>query len=381
MASLSSLSSISPAPTALPPTPPPHLFRTITQLSSTATTSTYLCLPRNIPPFSPDTATFPQLVTTNLSRANTLLLPHFRAVTLSTTPSILRNLCNRIESTNLDRIYKAQFTPLPNSSWLVTTPVFSVDLSTFGLAHGGIPTFFLAHILLGILDAGHSGVVLFDLYPRSTTWQFRGWPEVVVWPRDDSDEDVLWIMEQVAATWSDCVPFMDTQGDDEPLLVLLREVKALRREGGVTLDGVRERFTGRLEDMRLLGPAELPVEMLRHMHADLATDREIEVAMRAPTVIRFERRYEAFLKLVAGERVDMGSGGHAGMKTVRIMVVRFGARKNQFLRIVGVDNGPWEAEDADGEYEVSDNVPDMWTPDTWTTPGDQEFFGNDLEGN
>jgi hypothetical protein len=387
MDSTSSISSASPGPETRLPVPPPHLYRTITRLYGTLEVAIYLVLPREIPTpraasdsdEEPAAPPFPSFTRTNLSRAHVALVPHFRLVTMSTNVSTLRSIVKQLELTFSDRIKRVQFTSEPESSWFVSIPVYSVSLPNFGLRNDGIPGWFLAHILLGILAAGCAGDVMFDMYPRYDTYRFRNWPEIVVVPhggRDDED-DVLWAMEQAIATWSD-VPFMDTQGDagmTEPLLGMLDEVQALRHtHGGIDLDDLQDIFWNRLEDLRLDGPKNMPRRMLEFMHADLATDAEIENALREPMVLKFETKKDEFKRLISNERVEMGSGGYAGMRTVGIMVIRFQARKDDFLRAVKEDLGPWEGEDADGEYELDDDMPDAWTPE------DRIRFGVDALG-
>jgi hypothetical protein len=88
------------------------------------------------------------------------------------------------------------------------------------------------------------------------------------------------------------------------------------------------------------------------LHVDLATDAEFEHALREPTVLKFDAKHEQFVKIIAKEPIVMWSGGHAGMKTWRIMVMSFTARKKEFLRIIGEGDMEEEDVDIDGDIEM-----------------------------
>lgn len=73
--------------------------------------------------------------------------------------------------------------------------------------------------------------------------------------------------------------------------------------------------------------------LVRLLHVDLVTGEEMEHAMREPVLLVFNARHEEFVRAVAGEPVVMGLGGYAGMRTNRVMAMRFTSRKADFARI------------------------------------------------
>jgi hypothetical protein len=109
---------------------------------------------------------------------------------------------------------------------------------------------------------------------------------------------------------------------------------------------------GQLVDIRHEGPDEMPESMLEKLHMDLVTDDEMRHALREPTVLRrFVWKINAFRAIVTNEKVVMGVGGFAGKKTNRILVVRFGTKKNAFLRAVG--EGGYADTDAEADDELT----------------------------
>jgi hypothetical protein len=178
-------------------------------------------------------------------------------------------------------------------------------------------------------------------------------------------------MEEVIRQWSDLSPyvrFVERNYDmDDPLTLILKNICRLSRPTEpLDLEGVRAHLEAKFIDSRHNGPEYLPRYLVELLHSDLAIDTQFEHALRQPTVIKFATKHEVFVRIVAREPVVMGNGGHAGMKTSRIMVMQFAVRKGDFASIVGEDvNMNLGAEvgrqddlgsDADGEYEMDDET-------------------------
>jgi hypothetical protein len=335
-----------------------------------------------------------------LQQAHVDLLPSLVVVKMG--PQV-RNECDILLKLHSERqdaslyvgetVMRAQFTSQADSTWMCVTPVFGPSVNEFGEACGGVPGWFLAHVFLGLLGAaafvqeegvthGHisSRNVVLNLYPTYLHHRYRGYPDVQLvdfggaGPLGEEDGDakkVLEVVEEVVSMWSDCAPFLVMmQGDvvsDEPILLVLQDVRRLlQSDAPLTIAGIRARLEPKLIDIRHTGPEHIPRNLVKLLHSDLATGVEFEHALREPTTIRFGNKHEQFVRIMAGEPVNMGSGGHAGMKTSRIMVIRFTSRKTGFLRVIGEDitaemaidvDGKDETDvDGDGEYETADEI-------------------------
>lgn len=296
-------------------------------------------------------------------------------------------------SMHVSTMVKAQLTRAPESTWVVTAPVFGLTLEEFGKKEeetGGMADWMVAHIFLALLDSvAHmhdlgivhlaltSADVMLDIYPRVVWHRFRGYPDVILSsfavaePADAAGEEedamaLLLIMEEVIAEWSASPPFFRyaEEGDaeietDDPILLALRDIRRLLATPSASLDDIRAQLEARLIDIRVTGPAQLPRSICQRLHSDLAALAEFEHALREPTVIKFTDRHEDFIKIVADEPVEMGAGGHAGMKTKQIMVMKFAAKKSEFLGVIGAAEEEQEGTDADGDFEWDDGYERM----------------------
>jgi hypothetical protein len=116
-------------------------------------------------------------------------------------------------------------------------------------------------------------------------------------------------------------------------------------------------------DIRHTGPDTFPRPIARMLHDDIATNQDFGYALREPTVVKFDRRHEEFVRIVADERVEMRHGACAGMKTGRILVVRFGERREGWLGIVGLENEDEVGVEEDGVYDWEEDVSEMMDVD------------------
>ncbi|KAH7382413.1 hypothetical protein DE146DRAFT_792830 [Phaeosphaeria sp. MPI-PUGE-AT-0046c] len=354
--------------TSQPPAPPLHLFRVIKIIADTAETRTTLCLPRELPLPSPQAdasaliASIEATASSHLQPAHIARLPQLVLVHTASSTSTLRKVAAHM---SIPRRRAVQITSDAATSWACEVPVFGPTLREFGRSYvaanqgGGVASWFLAHVFVELItlmcDAGIKkmldvDVVRLDMHRSSVeedAYVFRAWPLVVVdaCAEDAVDGDevarsVLELIRDVVFGWSDSAPFIKAAGGQvvttDPFLLVLGEMMGMSLgTKDVSMRGVRDRFVRRLSDVRITGPMLLPRDIAKHVHADLVTDEEMRKALTEPVVIKFERKYDGFLKLAAGKEVNMGSGGFAGMRTGRILVVRFGVRKDNFLRAVG----------------------------------------------
>lgn len=152
--------------------------------------------------------------------------------------------------------------------------------------------------------------------------------------------DVAQVFERVIFKWSseylwkaDLVRVGD---GPSPMQRTVSEVqKLLNGEKAFGLKHLKRVLLATLEATRYLGPEEMPDVWLELLHADLASNEEMTRATRSPVVIKIKAGKEQLRRIVEGHPADMGSGGHARMRTSRIMVMRFTNRKAEFLGLVG----------------------------------------------
>jgi hypothetical protein len=244
----------------------------------------------------------------------------------------------------------------------------------------GIPSWLLAHICLGVLDAlqyvhdcgvvlhgkiGAASVVL-RLYPTCMHHRYRGYPDVLLFgflgatvtaekeegevneEEDEGKEEdvrsVLQVMEQVVTRWSGVAPFMGSaidagggggegDGAETALLQKAQSILAGSSDGALGVDHVRAQLAPRLEQMRHEGPDTMHQELMHLLHSDLVTGPELDRAVRDPVVIKFTAK-EEMRRIVEDVPVVMGETGNAGMKTQGIMVMRFTSRKREFLEAI-----------------------------------------------
>jgi hypothetical protein len=350
MSDRSTTLSLSPPPLPKPPGPPANHFRVIRTLASTPLSSSTLCLPRNILASDDD------------------LSASLVVVRMNTDPTILRNEFEPLDARG--EVLSSQFSGFASTSWFCTRPVGGPTLSEFGGKMHGIPGWMIAHILLGVVSQVVDGEevkvddVVLDIRPQGEgVYVYRDYPIVRVDARDAGNEDatarsVLELMRDAIVEWSDVASYIasarlvgqEVLMTNEPVLLVLRDVMALLETDIVGIENVVDEFEARLVDIRHEGPMEMPEMMVQKLHMDLMTEEEVKWAFREPAVFRFTWHIEEFRAIVTNEKVHLGKGGCAGMKTKRILVARFGSKKDAFLGIMG------ESEYADTEAVTDDKL-------------------------
>ncbi|KAH7062940.1 hypothetical protein BKA63DRAFT_189377 [Paraphoma chrysanthemicola] len=280
---------------------------------------------------------------------------------------------------------RAQFTPSASTSFLCFPPTFGPSLRSLGevvsakqSAQFYLPSWFIGHVFLHLLTAleilGADGVVhgaitadnvVVNVYPRWFGWRFRGYPDILLTgfsaarrlldgakemdtttnTHNDAGADVkayLELMIEVVSKWSDCAPFIPKATVDgvmvsnDPVLLLMQAAREML-EGNQTpsLADVKSRLGAELERLRSEGPHGVPATLMKVLHSDLATEEEFRRGAVETTVLKFGARKEEITRMLAGEMVGMGAGGHVGMRTKRILVIRFTAKKEDYERVVG----------------------------------------------
>jgi serine/threonine protein kinase len=265
----------------------------------------------------------------------------------------------------------AQYTTSPSTSFICLRPVFGPTLAQFGEAsnkdgQSGIPGWFVAHICIGLVDAVgflhdegmvHGKIeasnIMLNLYATYMHHRYRGYPDVqlidfsATGPGDEDavEEDsrgILEVMEQTIAKWSDVAPFIGfadnatgsgREGED-PLVAQLAFIEMMLAgdyDEYFNIPDLRERA----EDMRHEGPEMMPKTLIKLLHEDLVPATEIERAVQDPLVLKVRNHREALGKVLEDVPVTMAGKGHAGMKTERIIVMRFVRRKLEFLDAIG----------------------------------------------
>jgi hypothetical protein len=357
--------SLTPPPAPKPPGPPAAHFRAIRMLTSSPMASETLCLPRVLYPVSPS----PDILT-SLSSIHAAHVPSLMVVRMNIDQTVLRT-----EFADLDVrgvVLRSQFTGEAASSFVCVRPVLSIGLAAFGARMNGIPGWMLAHILLGIMHDVEDGAevksddVALEICGEEEVYVYRGYPIVRVDAVEDGGigettaRSVLRLLREVIVEWSDVASYLASAGrvgqrditTNEPVLLVLRDVQALLEMGDVSMEYVFNALEGQLVDIRHEGPDEMPESMLEKLHVDLVTDDEMRHALRKPTVLRrFVWKINDFRAIVTNEKVVMSVGGFAGKKTNRILVVRFGTKKDAFLRAVG--EGGYADTDAEADDELT----------------------------
>jgi hypothetical protein len=323
------------------------------------------------------------------------LLPQVVVVKTEIDSAAMRNELQVLEDSNCkEESCLAQITGRPESNWLVTAPVFGRTLRAFGEAMkdgGGVPNWLLAHVFIALMDnvghmhsAGYScgsicaeNIVL-NTYPRVLWHRYRGYLDLIISDLSDAQplepagesQDaaaILGVMEEMITSYSDVASFLargaDSHVADDPISRVLGDVKALLSSAHVTFQDILARFKDSLVDIRHTGPDTFPRPIARMLHDDIATNQDFGYALREPTVVKFDRRHEEFVRIVADERVEMRHGACAGMKTGRILVVRFGERREGWLGIVGLENEDEVGVEEDGVYDWEEDVSEMMDVD------------------
>jgi hypothetical protein len=324
------------------------------------------CLPRVLHPVSPSPH---DIGITSLSSVHAAHVPSLMVVRMNIDQTVLRAECAELDARGV--VLRSQFTGDATSSFVCVRPGGIIALSAFGARMGGIPGWMLAHILLGILHGVEDGVevksdgVTLEMCGEEEVYVYRGYPIVRVDAVEDGGigettaRSVLRLLREVIVEWSDVASYLASAGrvgqreitTNEPVLLVLRDVQALLEMGDVSMEYVFNALEGQLVDIRHDGPDEMPAGMLEKLHVDLVTDEEMRHALREPTVLRrFVWKINDFRAIVTNKKVVMGVGGFAGKKTNRILVMRFGTKKDAFLRAVG------EGGYADTDAEADDKL-------------------------
>jgi serine/threonine protein kinase len=336
-----------------------------------------------------------------LRKRHVALLPQLVVVKMATASAHLRHDIAAIEALGAGREYsslhvgstinRAQLTASPESSWVCLRPVFGWTLREFGENYvGGLPSWFVAHIFVELLESleyvhrnevaggfaynalSASSVVL-NPYPSYFHYRYRGYPDVVLmdfgaarpWTISCSGKDarnLLEMLDEMVRKWSDTAPWVKTkvvgsalEGND-PMILLLRDIQGVLDDNGAfSLSDVKRWFGLRLEKIRASGPPNFPQLMAKDLHADLATEEELEHALRKPTVLKFGSQKHQLNRFEHHTPVAVGLGGHAGMKTNRIIVIRFTSLKAGFFRVVG-EGYVEDEEDIVGDMAAEDVV-------------------------
>ncbi|EUC40968.1 hypothetical protein COCMIDRAFT_107438 [Bipolaris oryzae ATCC 44560] len=230
-------------------------------------------------------------------------------------------------------ILGSQHTEAPEMSYMALRPIFGPTLEQLGERSsngrsGGIPDWLMAHTCIGLIEAveflhEHSLVhgrieasnVMLSLYPVYMYHRYRGYPDVQLIDFSDSAltgvkdtaldvRGVLIVMEEAMLKQSDTAPCgmprrdvrgrtREKQGEQNPLLAQIRNMTAADYEGDMDMQGLRRSLMGIAEDIRHAGPETMPRDIMRLLHADLTTARELECAMRNPLVLKLRSKKEA----------------------------------------------------------------------------------------
>lgn len=218
------------------------------------------------------------------------------------------------------------------------------------------------------IEASH---VVLNLYPRSMYLRYRDYPDVqlinlsAARPIEQKKEAedvraVLRVLEEVTDEWSNVNPFNDMpidivdaqeEEDQHPVVTLMVSIKRMLSVDGPvvsSMDHIHTELGGIAEDLLRQGPHTLPRNMMMLIHADFVTGEELNCAVRNSAVLKFPTRNEEMRRIVDDVPVAISGAANAGMKTRRILVMRFTMRKREFLVAIGeLGTGL----DAEGETE------------------------------
>ncbi|KAL6711780.1 hypothetical protein ACN47E_002823 [Coniothyrium glycines] len=378
----SSLTPSAPLTQHTAPTPPATLFRTIKLLSScpSTQTSTYLCLPRILPPpiplGVPSAPDAPNLNTPHIAAVHAIaaaglsalpprflaMLPHLRTVTTAPRTALLRPHVALLEYLHFaapradtaaahlaDELAGVQFAAAHALSYVALAPVFARSVARVcGAADGGVPGYFVARVVLGVVGAvewlhgagvAHGAVAAENVVLDADAWMrgagcgvrlrgFAGARRLDAVGEQADARAVVELLARMVAEWSDVAGFLGTLGDeagDEPLVGLLRGARGmLDANEAFGMGDVRRVFGERLERLRDQSPAKLPVELVRRMHDDLVTEEEMARALEEPVVLKVPSRREELDRMARGES--------SVAERSNIIVLRFTVAKREFLR-------------------------------------------------
>jgi hypothetical protein len=155
---------------------------------------------------------------------------------------------------------------------------------------------------------------MLSLYPVYMHHRYRGYPDVLLIDFSECESaaeeyaavdvrGMLAVMEEIIAKQSDAASSGcstrkagdgDREGHDEynTLMVQIRNMAAVDYEGPVDAQMLRSSLTGIAQDMRHIGPETIPKDVIRLLHADLATATELEHGMRDPTARKLRSEKE-----------------------------------------------------------------------------------------
>ncbi|KAI4655296.1 hypothetical protein J4E93_000006 [Alternaria ventricosa] len=377
------------------PRPPSESFRVVKTLSAPRSSAgVYLCLPRALPlPFEPSNKIDPDIDddtienhdawktlsgfarlqqqlplltyknladvlyksmqenrTSSLSEQHLRMLPQLVVVKTRKDTDVLRNEATHFEEhRKRDKaslfigsyVLRAEYTDSSPTAYNCLRPIFGPTLAQFGEANilndqGGIPSWFVAHIILGLIDAVwflheeglvHGKVeasnIMLNLYPTVHHHRYRGYPDILLIDfsatgpsnedavkRDESD--MLKVIEQVITKWSDVAPFLDTEDVGDPLIVLLAAVEMTlsgHYDGYHEISDLRDGA----EDIRHEGPHVLPRTLMKLLHADLATAAELDRAVQEPPVTEAAVDKEALEEISEDDSVTVGGSDYGGV--------------------------------------------------------------------
>ena len=377
------------------PRPPSESFRVVKTLSAPKSSAgVYLCLPRALPPpFEPSNKIDPDISddtienhdawktlsgfarlqqqlplltyknlgdvlyksmqenrTSSLSEQHLRMLPQLVVVKTRKDTDVLRSEATQFEEhRKRDKaslfigsyILRAEYADSSPTSYTCLRPIFGPTLAQFGEAnikndHGGIPSWFVAHIILGLIDAvwflHEEGLVhgkieasniMLNLYPTVHHHRYRGYPDILLidfsatGPSNEDaikkdESDMLKVIEQTITRWSDVAPFLDTDEVGDPLIALLAAVEMTLSghfDGYHSISDLRDGA----EDLRHEGPHLIPKALLKLLHADLATAAELDRAVQEPAVIEGAADKEAFGELSEDDSVTVGGSDYGGV--------------------------------------------------------------------
>ncbi|KAH6872570.1 hypothetical protein BKA58DRAFT_148254 [Alternaria rosae] len=379
------------------PRPPSELFRVVKTISApTSSSGVYLCLPRALPPpFEPSNKIDPEVseetiethdafktisgnarlqqqlplltyknlgdflyksmqenCTSALPEQHLKVLPQLFVVKTRKDTVELRNEASQFEEHDKrdkaslfvgSYVLRAEYSDSPFTSYICLRPIFGPILAQFGEAsnkddQGGIPSWFVSHIFMGLIDAvdflHEEGLVhgrieasniMLNLYPTVMHHRYRGYPDILLIDfsaTGPSDKDaverdnrgMLEVMEQVISKWSDVAPFLDSDDVGDPIIALLASIEmTLSRhyDGYHSISDLRDGA----EDIRHEGPQVIPRDLMMLLHADLTTAAELDRAVQEPPVAEVSASQEELGEISGDDSVTVGGSDYGAMNT------------------------------------------------------------------
>ena len=230
----------------------------------------------------------------------------------------------------------------PSSSYLCMRPIFGETLSSFGQdcrESSGIPTYFVWHILLGLMDAlnfvhdagiAHGSLsdtnTVLRCYAPHNGLQYRDYPDIVLTGFGATTDEngnaefedffnlVLIMHSRVIMKWSDMsvlIEFLDMNVEhSDPLLRLAQALRAMidaacNGQLEAEIKDLKKEWEGIASTERANGPASCPEWIRRSAYDDLASEEELEMAARPPTVLKFKTHLEKYRAWVRERRTPV----------------------------------------------------------------------------